>query len=561
MDSSEAIRHCFTQGPPAARNVTTMSPYPPYAVDRPRPLSAPLRKPPSSQPVWHDSRADIIPRKQRKFILSLRQSSGSNQGNRYTPYAGRLREAFTNENELRTAAYPRVENGKKVLLPEYSALTDPHLADYYARKFNLVTIPRPPTAGRRPASAPAKRNSNSRGQRKVSEVVYKVSVTTGNKKNAGTDAHVYIQLRGSKGKMPKKKLTKKSTKTQSGFIKVKFSRNTTKSFKLKSAELGDLQSLIVEHDGLEKRHSWFLESIAVTNLSTKQTWTFPCNQWLSLFESDCQLSRTLDAVDNKKYGKTEYEVVVITGDKKGAGTDANVFVTLYGVHSISKKMQLSPPVGSNPFDRGSSDMFRLKCNNVGALKKIRIEHDNTGFGPGWFLERVVVTDLKNPKKGKFYFPCHQWLAKDEGDGAISRDLLGSRDPAATRKGYKYIIHIFTGKKRGAGTDANVSITIFGEGGDSGERRLKSSKNNFERGQEDQFAIESYPLGPLKKIRIGHDNSMVGAGWFLDKVIIDDVEMNATYEFPCNRWLAKDEDDGLITRELYCGKNAGSEGKK
>lgn len=36
-------------------------------------------------------------------------------------------------------------------------------------------------------------------------------------------------------------------------------------------------------------------------------------------------------------------------------------------------------------------------------------------------------------------------------------------------------------------------------------------------REDQFAIESYPLGPLKKIRIGHDNSLVGAGWFLDKV--------------------------------------------
>ena len=63
----------------------------------------------------------------------------------------------------------------------------------------------------------------------------------------------------------------------------------------------------------------------------------------------------------------------------------------------------------------------------------RIEHDNTGFGPGWFLERVVVTDLNNPKKAKFYFPCGQWLSKDEGDGLIYRDLIGSRDPLAVRK--------------------------------------------------------------------------------------------------------------------------------
>lgn len=38
----------------------------------------------------------------------------------------------------------------------------------------------------------------------------------------------------------------------------------------------------------------------------------------------------------------------------------------------------------------------------------------------------------------------------------------------------------TGDKRGAGTDANVFVTIFGKDGDTGERRLDNSKNNFER---------------------------------------------------------------------------------
>ena len=79
-------------------------------------------------------------------------------------------------------------------------------------------------------------------------------------------------------------------------------------------------------------------------------------------------------------------------------------------------------------------------------------------------------------------------------------------------------------------------------------------------REDKFTVECIALGPLEKIRIGHDNSGPGPAWFLDKVIIDDVEMNATYEFPCQRWLAKDEDDGQITRELYCGKGLGSKGK-
>ena len=42
--------------------------------------------------------------------------------------------------------------------------------------------------------------------------------------------------------------------------------------------------------------------------------------------------------------------------------------------------------------------------------------------------------------------------------------------------------VYTGDKRGAGTDANVYITLFSDAGDTGERFLKSKKNNFERNQ-------------------------------------------------------------------------------
>jgi len=49
-------------------------------------------------------------------------------------------------------------------------------------------------------------------------------------------------------------------------------------------------------------------------------------------------------------------------------------------------------------------------------------------------------------------------------------------------GHQYLVHTFTGDKRGAGTDANVVITIFGEEGDSGEKKLDNARNNFERGK-------------------------------------------------------------------------------
>lgn len=36
-----------------------------------------------------------------------------------------------------------------------------------------------------------------------------------------------------------------------------------------------------------------------------------------------------------------YEVVTITGDERGAGTDANVFVTLFGEFGITPKVHLA----------------------------------------------------------------------------------------------------------------------------------------------------------------------------------------------------------------------------
>ena len=58
---------------------------------------------------------------------------------------------------------------------------------------------------------------------------------------------------------------------------------------------------------------------------------------------------------------------------------------------------------------------------------------------------------------------------------------------------------------------------------------------------------------IEKIRIGHDNKSITSGWHLDKVEVrrlqEDGETSTTYTFPCKRWLAKDEDDGSVVREL------------
>uniref|UniRef100_A0ACB8EPH2 Lipoxygenase y domain-containing protein 1 n=1 Tax=Sphaerodactylus townsendi TaxID=933632 RepID=A0ACB8EPH2_9SAUR len=128
-------------------------------------------------------------------------------------------------------------------------------------------------------------------------------------------------------------------------------------------------------------------------------------------------------------------------------------------------------------------------------------------------------------------------------------------------GNKYVVRVFTADINGSGTDADVFINIFGQHGDTGERKLDNDNDNFERGQEDKFTLDAPNVGKLRKINIGHNNKGGSAGWFLDKnlssvlspkVLIEDIGNKANYEFPCHRWLARNEDDGKIQRDILVG---------
>ncbi len=114
---------------------------------------------------------------------------------------------------------------------------------------------------------------------------------------------------------------------------------------------------------------------------------------------------------------------------------------------------------------------------------------------------------------------------------------------------KYKISVKTGDVRGAGTDANVFVQLIGETSDSGERKLESSGNNFERGHTDAVTFEALGLGEINKIRVGHDGSGVGSGWFLDNVVVKNEKSGKEWVFNCGKWLDKGEGDGQIIRVL------------
>ena len=130
--------------------------------------------------------------------------------------------------------------------------------------------------------------------------------------------------------------------------------------------------------------------------------------------------------------RTRYKVVVFTARERGAGTDANVFVTMTGkkigirtkkvalVKSLTTKGHLTP----NLFESGSIDMFELDELDVGELLKIKIGHDNSGVGPSWLLDKVTVENVKSGVQ--WTCKCSGsglWFDHHKGDGKVVRELL------------------------------------------------------------------------------------------------------------------------------------------
>ena len=417
-------------------------------------------------------------------------------------------------------------------IKDYNTMDDKHLLDFYKKKYGLTKI-----------TKKFKEKGNLR--------TYKVRVETGGKKGAGTEARVFLTLFGSKGKSTKKRIFKFAGNGQqdTDLVPFKFSRGSAHTFAMSFKAVGVLEKILVEHDGYEESSSWFLNSISITPEDSPDTFVFNCEKWLSLYRGDCQISRELTPIRGKKLSKTKYEVIAITGDRVGAGTDANVFITIYGTRGQTEKTSLQSKT-VDTFERGQSDVFIVGGVDIGQMKKIRIEQDGRGRGSDWFLERLVVTNQYRPNE-KYYFFCGAWLNDKEG---MFRDLIGSTDPNKAAALTNYVIKVHTGDFRGAGTDADVYINIFGDMGDTGQKFIDNRmQNNFERGKMDTFTLTLPSVGIVDKIRIGHNNKGPSPGWYLEKVELE-VEGKGM-EFICQRWFSKTEDDGKLEREFVLGGNA------
>ena len=115
--------------------------------------------------------------------------------------------------------------------------------------------------------------------------------------------------------------------------------------------------------------------------------------------------------------------------------------------------------------------------------------------------------------------------------------------------------ITTGAWKSSGTTAHVALEIYGCDGKSGILQLSQEEPGadntlFSRGNSDVFVLYvDKSLSAIQGVQIGHDNFGDNPSWYLEEILIRDVQSKQSWKFMANQWFALERGDGRIERVI------------
>nr|XP_006814608.1 PREDICTED: lipoxygenase homology domain-containing protein 1-like [Saccoglossus kowalevskii] len=205
------------------------------------------------------------------------------------------------------------------------------------------------------------------------------------------------------------------------------------SSQITAGDIGPLYKIRISHDNSAEFAGWLCEEVTLQDIHTDEEFTFPCNKWLSTEEDDGEICRELPVT---QYGQPvipmcKYQVATVTGDYWNGGTDADVYITMYGEKGDTGPRHLHRSKRSNKFEKGQTDIFSVEAVSLGAIQKVVVGLTDTDPGHGWYLEKVIVMESPDAHD-EFVFPCHRWLDEGEDDGKTVRELLLETKPPSVQ---------------------------------------------------------------------------------------------------------------------------------
>jgi len=164
--------------------------------------------------------------------------------------------------------------------------------------------------------------------------------------------------------------------------------------------------------------------------------------------------------------------------------------------------------------------------------------------------------------GRYLFDCYnvgepdKWQYQDNEiyDLTVDKEKLGKELPQDDTDIFynkltsRYRITIKTGSKDYAGTDAKISIKLYGQDENSSNwftiysiglpPRSAENVGTFEKGDLDHIFVSCTDLGSVNKIQVKHDNGGVGPGWYISEIWVEDLDTKTIWHCQPNTWLEK-----------------------
>lgn len=82
-----------------------------------------------------------------------------------------------------------------------------------------------------------------------------------------------------------------------------------------------------------------------------------------------------------------YNIQVVTGKIRGAGTNSKIHIVMHGSKGIKNSGKIFLEGGK--FERGRTDIFNVELAALlSPLSRITIGHENEGVGAGWYCDKV-----------------------------------------------------------------------------------------------------------------------------------------------------------------------------
>jgi hypothetical protein len=124
-------------------------------------------------------------------------------------------------------------------------------------------------------------------------IPYTVKIKTGEAKDAGTSANVFIRFVGRKGRKTRM-IPLELMQRQ------RFEPGKVETFSLQEPDIGALESVEIEHDGETLADSWFLDDVTIEMPTKGRAFYFDCHQWLSKEKGDGRTKRILVVQDSNQ---------------------------------------------------------------------------------------------------------------------------------------------------------------------------------------------------------------------------------------------------------------------